>query len=447
MAIQRLIHLVSLGCPKNLTDSEAVLGILLTHGFRLTTNPKLAEIILINTCAFLTSAVNESIQTIKKYAKYKKTGHCKTLAVIGCLPKRYKVTSLQANELTGIVDIWLGCNQLKEILSVLTRYKKQDTRNKQITNYKLQITHPGATLFSHETPRLKLTLPHTAYVKIADGCDNHCSYCLIPSIRGNYNSRPINDILEEVQQLSQQGVKEIIFIAQDTTQHPKFVELLRKTCQIPSIKWIRIMYTHPKHITPELIKLMAKEKKIVKYLDLPIQHICDNILSKMGRKTPKNKLIRFIQKIRREIPGIVLRTSLIVGFPGETQKDFEELFNFVKETKFERLGVFEYSREAGTLANKMRGQVPAPIKRKRLRTLMSLQKSISEEKNKKMIGKIIEVLIEKVTPNGCLGRSYMDAPEIDGSVIITGKKINPGEIIKAKVLEALPYDLLARPVT
>lgn len=426
----QLIFLVSLGCPKNLTDSEAVMGLLLTHGFQLTNQPQNAEIIIINTCAFLTSAVNESIQAIKKYAKYKKTGNCKTLAVIGCLPKREKKPPLKE------IDVWLGCNQLEQILETLNK------------DHRIQaIGKSGATLFSHNIPRLKLTLPHTAYIKIADGCNNRCSYCLIPSIRGNYHSRPTNDILEEVKQLAQQGTKEIIFVAQDTTQHPKFIELLQKTCQIPAIKWIRIMYTHPKHITPELIKIMAKEKKIVKYLDLPIQHICDNILSKMGRKTPKNKLIRLIQKIRREIPGIVLRTSLIVGFPGENKKDFEELFNFVKETKFERLGVFEYSREAGTLANKMRGQVPAPIKRKRLRTLMSLQKSISEEKNKKMIGKIIEVLIDKITPNGCLGRSYMDAPEIDGSVIIAGKKINPGEIIKAKVLEALPYDLLARPVT
>ncbi len=435
-----LIYLLSLGCPKNLTDSEAVLGILLTNGFSLTTNPKLAEIILINTCAFLKSSVAESIQTIKKYSQYKKTGCCKILAVIGCLPKREKKPPLKE------IDVWLGCNQLEQILDLLKNPNVKIQNPNKIPITKSQ-AKSGAILFSHNIPRLKLTPPHTAYVKIADGCNNRCSYCLIPSIRGNYHSRPLVDVIAEVKQLAKQGVKEIIFVAQDTTQHPKFVELLRKTCQIPAIKWIRIMYTHPKHITPELIKIMAKEKKIVKYLDLPIQHICDNILSKMGRKTPKNKLIRLIQKIRREIPGIVLRTSLIVGFPGETQKDFEELFNFVKETKFERLGVFEYSREAGTLANKMRGQVPAPLKRKRLRTLMSLQKSVSEEKNKKMIGKIIEVLIDKVTPKGSVGRSYMDAPEIDGSVIITGKKINPGEIIKAKVLAALPYDLLARPVT
>jgi ribosomal protein S12 methylthiotransferase len=433
------VFVISLGCPKNLTDTEVLMGSFCHSGHTITSNIKEAEIILINTCAFIKEARDESFKTIREALKYKikkprrrpfraagegakapstrVCSRCKFVYVAGCLPALQKDKVLAIKGIDGIIET---------------------TKN---------------NLFDHKTLRIKATPTHTAYIKIADGCNNRCSYCSIPRIRGHLRSRPIPDIIKETAFLAKQGVSEIIYVAQDTTVYgldlygkPKFAELLQKTSKIPGIRWIRIMYAHPNHVDDELIELIAREPKIVKYLDLPIQHICDKILKFMRRKIAGQQIKNLIHKIRRRIPEITLRTSLMVGFPGETESDFNELLGFVKEAKFERLGVFKYSKENGTSAAKLKGKaaVPSSVVNKRFHALMRVQNQISKENNKRLVGKMLEVLIEKPNKGGFLGRSYMDAPEIDGSVHIKSKKrLLPGEMVRAKVIGTSAYDLLA----
>jgi ribosomal protein S12 methylthiotransferase len=308
---------------------------------------------------------------------------------------------------------------------------------------------------NHTSPEqqktIKLTPPHYAYVKIADGCDNHCTYCTIPQIRGPYRSRPMATILQEVKALAKTGTKEIIYVAQDTTNYGidlygkrLLPRLLQKTARIRGIRWIRIMYTHPAHITADLIRTIKKEKKICKYLDLPLQHICDKILQNMGRRYSRRKVENLIQKIRREIPQIVLRTTFLVGFPGESKGDFEELLGFIEKTRFERLGIFKYSKESGTPAAKMRGQVPEKVKNFRFHTLMKRQKMISKQLNQNLLNKVFEIIVDNGIAGGGLGRTYMDAPEIDGSVFINNKHLRPGKIVQGKITDASAYDLSAR---
>ena len=298
-------------------------------------------------------------------------------------------------------------------------------------------------IFDSHSPRIKATNPWTAYIKISEGCNNRCSYCLIPKIRGPLKNRKVADILKETRELSKKGVKEIIFVAQDTSAHPKFEEILRKTAKIKDIKWIRIMYTHPKHLSKNLIKTIEKEAKICKYIDLPIQHICDNILKKMRRGVSSSDVQGLIETLRNEIKGLVLRTSLIVGFPGEKEGEFLKLADFIKKMQFERLGIFKYSKEEGTSAAKLRGQIPEKVKEFRFHKLMALQNQISKGLNKKLIGKTFEVLIEKIGKNFCIGRTYMDAPDIDGSVKIFNPNLKLGRFVKAKIVKASAYDLEA----
>ena len=385
---------ISLGCPKNLCDSEVLMGKLVAAGCQLTTKEKAADLFIVNTCAFLKSAREEALQTIKSLRKYRKK-----IYMAGCLPKFNREVHSQVD---GLIDS-LGL-------------------------------HP------YSAPRIHATPPWTAYVKIAEGCDNRCSYCLIPQIRGRLKTRKVIDILKEVKNLAKRGVKEIIFVAQDTTAHPQFADILRKTAGVKGIRWIRILYAHPAHLTDKIIKIIKTERKIVKYLDLPIQHICDRILGLMNRSRLSGyEILNLILKLRREIPEIKLRTSLIVGFPGETREEFEKLVDLIKCFKFDRLGVFEYSRERGTPAAKMRGQVPEKVKRFRFHKLMTIQNRISRELNHRMIGKTIEVLTEG--PNR--GRTAFDAPQIDGSVKIN-KKVKPGEFVKVKVTGARAYELSGR---
>ena len=392
---------VSLGCPKNLTDTEVLMGKIVSSGHEITIKEKDADAYIVNTCAFLNSARKESLDTIRQLQKYQKP-----LYVAGCLPR---ISDLPAGR-QGF-----GFNTIDSI-----------------------------GLFDHKTPRIKATNPWTAYVKIAEGCNNKCSYCLIPKIRGKFRARKVLDILSEVRQLAKRGVKEIIYVAQDTTAHPDFASLLRKTARIEGLRWIRIMYAHPNHLTDKLINVIKTEPKIVKYLDLPVQHICDNILKQMNRPKPLGRgILDLIHKLRRRIPNLAIRTSLIVGFPGESKEDFKKLVDFVKKIKFERLGVFEYSREDGTPASNMRGQVPDKVKRLRFNKLMSTQNRISKELQRKMIGKIIEVLYE----GAGRGRAAFDAPEIDGSVTILrpGRgKLSPGEFAKVKITNSGAYGLTGR---
>ncbi len=382
------------------------MGKLACSGYSITEDPKKADLIVINTCAFLKASRDEAYNAIKEVQKIKKKSA--KIYIAGCLPK-YSSFSGGPLNVDGIIE--------------------------------------SINLFDSHTPRIKATNTWTAYVKISEGCDNKCSYCLIPKIRGKLRTRPVEDILEEVKSLARRGVKEIIYVAQDTTAHPDFPALLRKTAKIGGIHWIRIMYTHPAHVTDELINVIASENNICKYIDLPIQHICDKILTKMGRKTFRRDIIDLIDKLRRKIPGIAVRTSIIVGFPGETNKDFSELVDFVKGVEFERLGVFRFSREEGTPAAKMRGQVPEKAKNYRFHKLMALQKKISREFNKNMVGKVVEVLLEKKVGGMFFGRAYFDAPEIDGSVKVYDSTHKVGDFVNAKVVKALDYDLVAHCIT
>lgn len=400
-------HLVSLGCPKNLTDTEVLMGKLVASGYEITADPAKADIIIINTCAFLKTARAEAICTIKEMAKWRSKG--KKIYIAGCLPK-YLNSSLgiRHSSLSRLVD--------GEISSI--------------------------GLFDYCAPRIKATPPWTAYVKIAEGCGNYCAYCLIPSIRGKLRLRPAADILKEVKQLAERGVKEVIFIAQDTTAHPQLATILSRSARLPGLRWIRLMYAHPRHLTDRVIKVIAREPKIVKYLDLPIQHASDKILGLMDRRYTRHDLVNLITKIRRQIPQIALRSSVIAGFPGEGETEFQELLDFIREVKFERLGCFTFQREKGTPAFKMRGQVSGRVKIKRFQKLMRAQARIAREKGNKMIGRTLDIMIERAVRGGFNGRSYMDAPEIDGTVFAsTDKSLKPGEIVKVRVTKARTYDL------
>ena len=401
--------IISLGCPKNLTDSEVLMGKLSCSGYEIIEDPKKADLIVINTCAFLKASRDEAYSVIKQANKIKKKDA--KIYIAGCLPK---LLGKQANTLTS--------QQADGIIESID-------------------------LFDSHTPRIKATNPWTAFVKVSEGCNNRCAYCLIPTIRGRLKNRPIEDIIEEVKSLANRGVKEIIYVAQDTTAHPDFPALLHKTALIDGIHWIRAMYTHPAHVTTELINVMQNDEKVVKYIDLPIQHICDKILKGMKRKVFRKDIINLIGNLRTKIPGLTIRTSIIVGFPGETKKDFDELVDFLEGVKLERLGVFKFSREEGTPASKMRGQVPEKVKNSRFHKLMALQKRISRERNKKMVGSVIEVLIERQLSGYSIGRASFDAPEIDGSVKVLGSAHKVGEFVSARVTKALDYDLVANAIT
>jgi ribosomal protein S12 methylthiotransferase len=430
------IAVISLGCPKNLTDTEAILGLLVDSGYEITTDQMQADIMIINTCAFLGAARDEAFEIIRETASLKIHGKLKYLVVAGCLPKRDK------NELFDRfedIDAIVGPGSIDQIVKVLSSLGKQ----KRISL--LDGTH---CLFTHKTPRLKATPNYYAYIKIADGCNNRCSYCIVPSLRGKYQSRPMDSIVAEVKELVKKGLKEAILIAQDTTMYgtdlygkPSLHIICKKLARIRGLEWIRIMYAHPAHVTDELIETMAKEPKICKYLDLPIQHACDNILRSMRRRISANKLELLIRKLRRRIPGIAIRTSVIIGYPGESDKDFKELESFIKEERFTRLGVFKYSRESGTTAAKLGGQISERVKDERFHKLMRLQRSISRRSLKNMVGKVIKILAE-----GHVGRSYMDAPEIDG-VVKLNKNVPNGKIVRVKVTGSGFYDLSGRLVT
>ncbi len=404
------VYFVSLGCPKNLSDTEVLMGKFALGGYKITLDPKEADTIVVNTCAFLKAARDEAISVIKEMSEWKKKGKCRQLLAAGCLPeylKREPGTADRGPQIDGIID--------------------------------------SIGLHECSAPRIKATQPWYAYVKISEGCDNRCSYCLIPKIRGRLRHRKIQDILSEVKALAKRGVKEIIYIAQDTTAYPDLPKLLRSTARIKGVHWIRVMYAHPAHLSRSTIKVMAEEKKIVKYIDLPIQHSENTILKAMGRKYNRNTIEIQLKLLREEVPGIAIRTSVIVGFPGETERDFKNLKEFIKQAKFDRLGVFPYSREKGTKAFNMKGQVPEKVKSRRVLDLMKLQAGISRKTNAKLAGRTLEVLIEEKKGKDLVGRSYRDAPEIDGRVIVrNAKKVNPGVFIGSVILASGSYDLLGK---
>ena len=439
------IGIKSLGCPKNLVDSEVICGKLRESGYRISEKIENTDIVIINTCSFIKDAVEESIEEILNLAKLKKEGKIKHIIVTGCLPQRYKDDNL-AQEFPE-VDAFLGVEDLVDIDNVI----KSVLQGEQI--YK--VSPKPKFLYNHNTPRTILTSKHYAYIKISEGCQNNCSYCLIPQIRGNYRSRKMEDIIDEVKMLSEkQNLSEIILIGQDTTLYGidlygeyKLAELLKKLSllELNNLKWIRLLYTHPAHYNDELIEVIANYPQICSYLDLPLQHISDKILKRMNRPVKKDYIISLINKLRDRIPNLTLRTTFMVGFPGESDKEFEELLSFVNEFRFERVGTFVFSREEGTPTYDFPQQIPMRIKKERLKKVMLAQQTISREINSGYVGKEIEVLVDEIQsdkPKIAIGRTKADAPEIDGKVIIRGNKAQVGKFVKVKVEEALEYDLV-----
>ncbi|GAB6170139.1 30S ribosomal protein S12 methylthiotransferase RimO [Clostridium carnis] len=431
------VGMVSLGCDKNRVDSELILGSI-NKNYEITNNPKEAEIIIVNTCGFIEKAKQESIDTILEMAEYKKKYKCKMLIATGCLTQRYGDELL---ELMPEIDILMGVNDYMKLHKLIMGFIK-DQKRISSADYSDENINEGV--------RLLTTDKHTAYVRIAEGCNNFCTYCIIPKIRGKFRSRKIESILEEVKTLTESGVKEIILIAQDLTFYGMDIynekalhKLIKKISEINKVEWIRLLYCYPEEITDDLIEEIANNKKVVKYLDLPIQHISDNILRLMARKTNKETITGIINKLRKRVPNIALRTSLIVGFPGETEENFNELKEFLDDYKLENVGVFKYSREEGTPAANMENQVPEEIKDKREETLMKVQKDIVEELNKLKVSKVYDTIIEGRKGNYFIGRSSEMAPEIDGVILIkTSKDLKKGEIVQVKIKEALDYDLM-----
>ncbi|MHC2994436.1 MAG: 30S ribosomal protein S12 methylthiotransferase RimO [Candidatus Atribacteria bacterium] len=439
------IGIKSLGCPKNLVDSEVICGKLKEKGHKISGQINNSDLVIINTCSFIKDAVEESIEEILSAVKLKKEGKIKHIIVAGCLPQRYIDNNL-SQELPE-VDAFLGVGNLLEIDEIIERV----LQGKKI----YQVNRKPDFLYNHTIPRTVLTLQHYAYIKISEGCQNNCSYCLIPQIRGSYRSRKMEDIIEEVKMLSEkQNLSEIILIGQDITLYGidlygeyKLAELLKKLSllELKNLKWIRLLYTHPLHYNDNLIEVIANYPKICPYLDLPLQHISDKILKKMNRPIEKKYIISLINKLRDKIPNLTLRTTFMVGFPGETDQDFEELLNFVKEVRFEKLGAFIFSKEEGTPAYNFTRQIPIRIKKERLEKLMITQQRISKEINHFYLGKEIEVLVDEISSGKLkltIGRTQADAPEIDGKVIIKTDKVRAGEFIKVNIIEASEYDLV-----
>lgn len=428
---------VSLGCDKNRVDSEIILGTA-KENYEIVNDPKEADIILVNTCGFIESSKQESINTILDMSTYKNNYECKMLIATGCLTQRY---GKELMELMPEIDGILGVNNYDKLDKMITEFFK-DGEKEIYCNY--------SDVNINEGKRIITTSTYSTYLRIAEGCNNFCSYCIIPKIRGKYRSRKIEDILHEAESLAQNGTKELILIAQDTTKYgidlynKKIIhELLHKISLIDGIEWIRIMYCYPEEITEELIDEIASNPKVCKYIDMPIQHISDDILKRMYRKTRKEEIISKISLLKKKVKGITLRTSLIVGFPGETEENFNELCEFVANTGFDKLGVFKYSKEEGTKAAEMPVQIDEEVKEKREEGIMTIQQNVSKNMNFKKIGKIYKVLVEGFNGEYYYGRNYEMAPDIDGQVFFKCDKIvKNGEFANVRITESLEYDLI-----
>lgn len=432
------IGFVSLGCSKNLVDTEMMIGLFKEHDYTIVNNPSVADIILINTCGFIESAKEEAINTILEMAEYKKN-RCKYIIATGCLVKRYK-EELEVS--LPEVDLFISCDDYnkfwKEVEKLINI--KEKTSNCSLEYDKRVIT----------------TGDKMAYLKIAEGCSNRCTYCAIPNIRGPFVSRKIEDILKEAKELANKGIKELIVIAQDTTKYgidiygePKLAELLDRLCKIEGIEWIRFLYSYPETITDELIQVVKNNDKICKYFDIPIQHIASTVLKRMNRKSNEETIRDLMKKIRREIPEVILRTTVIVGFPGETVEDFNKLYEFIKETKFDKLGAFMYSKEDGTPAARLKEQIHPQTKKSRYNKIMKVQQEISKNNLENKIGKVYKTLIEGVSFDGkyYIGRTYMDVPDMDGVVFIENEnkdKDKIGQFVNCKITEVRDYDLVGK---
>lgn len=437
---------ISLGCAKNLVDTEVMLGALAANAIDITANPDQADVIIVNTCSFIDSAKEESINAILQMAEYKKQHNCRALIVAGCLGQRYRQDLLE--ELPE-VDAIIGTNAWHRIMEAV---------NAALAGERVLIVGDTETIYDETMPRIATTPTYTSYIKVAEGCNNRCSYCVIPMVRGNYRSRPVQSIVAEVKNLAVQGIKEINLIAQDTTSYgsdlygaPRLAELLKELVTIDGVEWIRLLYCYPKYFSNELIELIANEPKICKYIDMPLQHAHDDILKAMDRRDSRRAIEELLNKLRSSIPGVAIRTSFIVGFPGETEEHYQALKEFVREQRFDKVGVFTYSREEDTPAFAMTNQVADEVKQERYHDLMALQCQISEELNQSLEGRTFEILVEgrdPEQPNLVFGRSYREALDIDGQIFIENDADSkPGEMIRAKIIQGFTYDLLAEKAT
>jgi ribosomal protein S12 methylthiotransferase len=435
------VSLVSLGCPKNLVDAEVMLGYLAREGYEVTTDERDADIIIVNTCSFIKEAKQESVDTILDLADRKHDGRCRLLIVTGCLPQRYQ------EELTKElpeVDIFVGTGDYPRIVEIIAEQRGAGGQ--------IRYTGDPNFLYNGDLPRLKSSPYYTAYLKIAEGCSNCCSYCVIPALRGAFRSRPMDKLLREARELVAGGVKEINLIAQDITAYGRDLAdgesleaLIDELAKLEGLRWIRLLYAYPDGIRDSLMRILRDEEKVCKYLDIPLQHISDPMLKRMNRRSSEAETRQLITRLRREIPGIALRTSLIVGFPGETEEDFRKLLHFVEETQFDHLGVFCYSREEGTPAAVMPGQISERIKRERYKKLMRAQARLSFKRNRRLIDTLDQVIIEGYSEETDLllkGRSSRQAPDIDGQVYITAGTANIGDIVTLRITDSSDYDLI-----
>lgn len=460
------VGFISLGCSKNLVDTEIIIGKFKSNNFKIVNSPKEADVLVINTCGFIEPAKQESIDTILEMSKYKTNGRCKCLIVIGCLVKRYK-KELEKSILE--VDLFLSIeeyndmwNKVESRLEAIEPTLRNVSNEESHTKLRLMPSPCHSEPFLHSIhleesqTRVITTGENFAYLKIAEGCSNHCTYCAIPMIRGNYISRPFEEIIKEAKRLVSQGIKEIIVIAQDTTKYgidlygkQRLPELLEEISKIKNLKWLRFLYAYPESITEELIDLVKNNNKICKYFDIPIQHISDSVLKRMNRKSDSKSIKKLIKNIRKSIPNVTLRTSLIVGFPGETEEDFEKLYNFVKWAEFDKLGVFKYSKEENTPAEKLKGHIHYAVKEKRYKKIMEEQQKISKKKLEQNIGKELNVLIESKTFDlkYLIGRTEKDVPEIDGVVFIKNENIKTdliNKFVKVEITNIKEYDLIGK---
>ena len=451
------IGFVSLGCSKNLVDTEKTIGMFKSSGYEIVNNPEKADVIVVNTCGFIESAKEEAINTILEMAEYKKK-NCKYLIVMGCLVERYKEDLEKA---LPEVDLYIKYSEYnllwKKIKSLFYEKENNSKINNNLENNNKEDRKSDETKydnFGEVEERVISTGENFTYLKIADGCSNRCTYCAIPYIRGPQISRKIENIIKEANKLAEEGYKELILIAQDTTKYgidiygkSRLAELLKELCKIEKLHWIRFLYAYPETIDDELIKVVKENDKICKYFDIPIQHISDKVLKRMNRQSDGKSIRKLIQKLRKEIPDVVIRTTVMVGFPGETKEDFEELYSFLKEAKFDKLGCFSYSREEGTPASRIKEQVHPMTKKSRYNKIMSLQQEISKENLQKQVGRNIEILIEKKSFDGktYVGRTYMDVPDIDGIVYLNSSdELQIGSFANARVVDVSNYDLICK---
>lgn len=440
--VKQKVSMVSLGCPKNLVDAEVMLGVLAQQGYEITMDEKEAEVIIVNTCSFIKEAREESVDAILDLADRKQDGKCKTLVVAGCLPQRYQEEL--GHELPE-VDILIGTGDYPRIAEILAEHQAQEGQIKYVgdPNY----------IYDETLPRLNSSPGWYAYLKIGEGCSNCCTYCVIPSLRGPYRSRPLESLIAEAQRLVSKGVRELILVSQDITRYgsdlpdrTSLAELIRQLAKIEGLQWIRLLYAYPDGITNELIELFQTEPKLCQYLDIPIQHISDNVLRRMQRRSSERQIRELIERLRNDVPGITLRTSLIVGFPGETVEDFMSLVQFVEKAQFDRLGVFCYSKEEGTPAAEMSDQISERVKRERHRKLMKAQARVSFRRNRAMVGKTEQVIVEGYSEETELllkGRTSRQAPDIDGQVYITSGHAEVGDIVTCVITDSSDYDLVA----